>query len=189
MTKPKIQYRRDLWRLFTHIPIDQLGGAAEVGVAEGNFSEDMLSWSIKFPFVHMVDRWRHIPNAKGDSNKPQEWHDNNYGKAVARTAKFGARASVLKCESAEAASLVGDRHMSLVYIDADHSYFGVRADIRVWYPKLKAGGVMAFHDYENSAYGVKKAVEEFCHHRNIEIFLLPEDKEEDAGAYFYVDTV
>lgn len=35
----------------------------------------------------------------------------------------------------------------LVFIDGDHQYDGVLADIKVWPEKVKSGGVFACHDY------------------------------------------
>ena len=35
----------------------------------------------------------------------------------------------------------------LVFIDADHSYEAVKQDIANWKPKIKAGGILAGHDY------------------------------------------
>jgi predicted O-methyltransferase YrrM len=35
----------------------------------------------------------------------------------------------------------------LIYIDGDHRYDGVRNDIRVWLPRVRHGGILAFHDY------------------------------------------
>ncbi len=182
----KIQYRRDLWQLFKDVPTDELGGAAEIGVAEGNFSEDILRWPVKFPFFYMVDRWKCMPGFKGDSAQPQIWHDKNYHRASTRVARF-ARAVILKEESKTAAERICDRSLSLVYVDADHSYQGVMSDIRSWFPKLKRGGYMAFHDFESAAYGVKQAVTEFCKEMSFTIYLLAEDKPEDAGAYFQRD--
>jgi len=49
----------------------------------------------------------------------------------------------------------------LIFIDAGHEYKDVMTDITNWLPKLKKGGIMAFHDYANPDYpGVQKAVEE-----------------------------
>jgi hypothetical protein len=184
---PEIRYRRDLWQLFADVPLGELGGAAEIGVAEGNFSEDIFKWPIQFPFVYLVDRWRCMSDLKGDSAQPQIWHDKNYYRVVLRTARFASRVVILKNESDLAAYAVQNRSLHLVYVDADHSYQGVMGDIRAWFPKLKQGGVMAFHDYQNSAYGVKRAVDGFCEEMRFTVFELPEDKAEDAGAYFQCD--
>lgn len=39
--------------------------------------------------------------------------------------------------------------VDMVYVDGDHSYVAVLEDIEVWWPNLKRGGIMAFHDYVN----------------------------------------
>jgi predicted O-methyltransferase YrrM len=61
--------------------------------------------------------------------------------------------------SVEAAGLVADGSCDFVFIDADHTYEAVRADIAAWRSKVKAGGILAGHDwcvYED----VRKAVTE-----------------------------
>lgn len=38
--------------------------------------------------------------------------------------------------------------IDLLFIDGDHSYQGVKDDIKVWFPHVKeGGGIIAFHDY------------------------------------------
>ena len=62
-------------------------------------------------------------------------------------------------ESVLAASLVPDQKLDFVFIDADHRFEAVVADIRAWLPKVKVGGVLAGHDwctYES----VRRAVEQ-----------------------------
>lgn len=179
-TTSPIRHRRDLWQVLT-VP----GDAAELGVAEGCFARDMLDWPYKFPRVYLVDRWCCVPWQKGDSANPQSWHEANLRAAQARVKPFGDRAVFLRGNSADMAKSVPNGSLTLINIDGDHSYSGVLADIFAWYPKLKTGGIMAFHDYENPSYGVKQAVAEFCK-GTYEIHLLPEDKEEDAGAYFRI---
>lgn len=66
----------------------------------------------------------------------------------------------LVMDSLSAAKLFFDDTVSFVFIDADHSYEAVKADIHTWLPKLKKGCVMCGHDYTKKEYGVKKAVKE-----------------------------
>lgn len=182
-----VRHRRDLWRLVTASGLR--GNAAEIGVAEGYFSADILSWPCEFPRVYMVDRWACNAGQKGDGGFNQSWHDSNRRQAQGRVAKFGDRAVILQGDSHLMAAHVPNQSLALVYIDGDHSYDGVMRDIQAWFGKLVDGGIMAFHDYEAPEYGVKQAVKEFCNRTRHHIHLLPEDNLADAGAYFYVDPV
>lgn len=48
-----------------------------------------------------------------------------------------------------------------LYVDADHSYDGVAADLRAWLPKLRPGGLILGDDYGSDMYpGVKQAWDE-----------------------------
>jgi predicted O-methyltransferase YrrM len=67
---------------------------------------------------------------------------------------------VVKMPSVEAAALLPDKSLGFVFIDAAHDYNNVFADINAWLPKVRAGGVIAGHDYIYSPFGVKKAVDE-----------------------------
>lgn len=177
-----INYRRDLWKI---IPVSG-GRAAEIGVAEGFFSAEMLSWPVNFEKVYMVDRWRCVPSQRGDASNSQEWHDKNYADAMARVAKFGERAVPLRGDSAQMSLLVKPGTLHFINVDGDHTEDGVISDIVHWLPKLVKGGIMAFHDYEAPQYGVKRAVTKFAHANNLDIHLLCEDKPEDAGAYIII---
>jgi predicted O-methyltransferase YrrM len=58
--------------------------------------------------------------------------------------------------------------VDMVYIDGDHRYEAVKVDILTWIPKVKTGGIIAFHDYilnpKPSIKGnVAKAVKELVH--------------------------
>ena len=70
-------------------------------------------------------------------------------------------AHMLVGRTVDAALSFQDEGIDLIFIDADHSYDGVMADIRAWMPKMKPGSIMAGHDYGDSNHpGVKKAVDE-----------------------------
>lgn len=68
-------------------------------------------------------------------------------------------------DSVKAASEWKHGKISLLFIDGDHSYPGCKRDIDAWYPHMKEGGVMFFHDCDESSPGVMWAVSEFvCTH-------------------------
>lgn len=53
------------------------------------------------------------------------------------------------------------RQFDIIFIDADHSYESVKADIEAWMPCLRDGGVMIGHDYRTHQFpGLTKAVQE-----------------------------
>ncbi len=174
-----IQYRRQLVDLLRHLNLPLIG--SELGVAEGNFSRDLLEAGIDKLFL--VDVWNHLPKVKGDGNSPQAWHNQNYDQTKAKVKPYYDKVTFLRGRTVDMADKVEDESLSLLYIDADHSYQGVMNDLVTWVPKVVKGGVVALHDYENENYGVKEAVQEFCKGK-YQIHLLPEDKKEDAGAYF-----
>lgn len=60
--------------------------------------------------------------------------------------------------SIEAAALFPDASCDVVWIDADHSYEAVKADIAAWLPKVKVGGYLGGDDW--AFRGVRAAVSE-----------------------------
>lgn len=150
-----IKHRIELVGLLKQFGVS--GPVVEVGVAEGLFSKDLLDAGVDF--LHMVDNWATIPGIRGDGNFPQEWHDANYKKAYENVSHH-SNFEMMKMLSQQASVLFQDGSLAMVYHDADHSYKGVRNDIKAWWNKVKPGGIMAFHDYFMPEYGVRKAVEE-----------------------------
>lgn len=53
----------------------------------------------------------------------------------------------IKSDSMTAVKNYQDRSLDFVFIDANHSYDCVVADIKAWLPKIKHFGVLAGHDY------------------------------------------
>lgn len=48
----------------------------------------------------------------------------------------------------EAAAHFPDESVDVVFVDADHEYPAVKADILTWWPKLRPGGFMAGDDFQ-----------------------------------------
>lgn len=71
------------------------------------------------------------------------------------------RVEVMEMDSLEAAAWIGrhrGRCLDLVFLDADHSYEAVAADIQAWAPLVKPGGILCGHDINWP--GVSRAVRE-----------------------------
>lgn len=173
-----IRYRRELYKLLPNV-----GQAvcAEIGVAEGYNSAEMLSWGIKK--LYMIDAWETMSHLRGDAASPQDWHNANYEAAMERVKRYQDRYEVLRGPSARMAEMIPDDSLDLTHIDGDHSYEGVMADLVAYWPKMKRGGIISGHDYMAAQYGVREAVRDFT--KDIHVHVLPEDKMEDAGFYFY----
>lgn len=170
-----IKYRSDLYKI-----IDLSLPGVELGVAEGNFSRDMLNWGIAK--LYSVDAWTRL-NQRGDGGFDQQWHDDNYVNTVKLLSQFGERSVIIKGLTYEVAQQFEDNHFGIVYLDADHSYEGVIRDLQAWFPKVVCGGIIASHDFYDIGYGVKKAFEDFTQNR-FELQIIPENKLDDAGCYF-----
>jgi glycosyltransferase involved in cell wall biosynthesis len=54
-------------------------------------------------------------------------------------------------ESIRASCLFPDAGVDFCFIDGDHSYESVTADLTAWWPKIKPGGIIAGHDYRQQA--------------------------------------
>ena len=103
----------------------------------------------------MVDSW--LPQVE----QPQRYidtQDDNALKNRAQCANHRQQAytragerefNILNMSSLQAAEIIKDETFDLVFIDADHSYGGVKEDIAAWMPKVKPGGWLGGHDYRN----------------------------------------
>ena len=63
-------------------------------------------------------------------------------------------------DSVAVAAQFNPQSCGFVFIDAEHTYEAVKADIAAWKPKVKKGGILAGHDYEQGWQGVIQAVDE-----------------------------
>lgn len=77
---------------------------------------------------------------------------------------------IIKSDSSEAAKLFEDESIDFLFIDANHTYEGVKLDLESWYPKVKKGGIISGHDYIHHWEGLVKAVNEFFGTINLTIF-------------------
>lgn len=149
----------------------------EVGVHKGKFFDKLISID---PEEYVgVDIW--------DDYDPSLYFyalHRGYNKAglkkayrnlVRVSAKYNGRVRFIKRLSVEACHLFEDEYFDFIYLDADHSYEGVKKDLEAWWPKVKYGGILAGHDYmkdyidkEGQKYGVYRAVNEFVKDKKLE---------------------
>jgi predicted O-methyltransferase YrrM len=137
------------------------GVGAEIGVQRGFFSKH-LSKDYKGTIV-CVDIW-------DDEQIFQEAKNNLTGQMF--HLKQGLSVDVSKKTT--------DESLDWVYVDADHSYEGIKSDLKCWYPKVRKGGIISGHDYfdgerQNVNFQVKKAVDEFAKEKRKKVETTTDD--------------
>ena len=157
-------------RMRWHAIIDRCPDAktgAELGVFEGTLSYALLK---RLPDLqlYMIDRWTpynpeeiaRTPNSKMPK-RPKSYFDAAYKSAVSVARKYKDRGHIIRRSTLDAVWYVPDG-LDFVFVDADHSYQGCRADILAWKPKIKRGGWILGHDYGSDKRhpDVRRAVDE-----------------------------
>ena len=140
----------------------------ELGIWKGKMSQKLLEL---IPNLHliMVDRWECPPpddsfyqSGSQIALVNQEVFDAAFEEAMERTNPYASRCDVYRMLSVQAAAEIKDDSLDFVFIDGDHSYEGVKADIQAWYPKVKEKSWISGHDWGKLNKGnVEKAVREF----------------------------
>ena len=147
----------------------ELTQGAEIGVGTGPTTNALLS---RFPDLHWlaVDSWpAGLPLHYGGELSAEQQSER---RALFMRVKerHGARLDLLELPSLDAAPLINDGALDLVFIDADHSYEGCKADIIAWRPKLRPGGWLMGHDYCPKNFpGVVQAVDELVPGAKIDV--------------------
>lgn len=143
--------RADLARLFAEKGYRR---GAEIGVAEGKFSE-VLCRQIPGLDLTCVDPWRKYPsNLRGGA---QEQHDWNLVKAKERLSPYDV--TFVQAMSLDAVRDVPFNALDFVYIDAHHSFDWVVQDLIEWSKRVRSGGIVSGHDFYHFRWaGVVEAV-------------------------------
>lgn len=157
-----------------------LGEGVEVGVAAGEFSRTILDvWEGRR--LHLVDPWRHLPNYVDLTNVSDAAHEELFRSLPQRLASHRDRYRIHRMLSQQAAQSFDDLSLDFVYIDAEHTCEAVRNDLALWYPKVRAGGILAGHDFVDGSlpegrFGVRKAVLEFEQQKGLRVAVTAENE-------------
>ena len=123
------------------IEIGSYIGASTLMIAKGLNNESIL---------YCIDTWENDAMSEGKWDTLAVFKKN--------TETIAQKIILVKLKSLEASINFSDK-IDFIFIDGDHSYEGVKADVNAWFPKLKSGGIIAMHDI-GWADGVLKVVEE-----------------------------
>ena len=126
------------------------GAGAELGVAAGDFSDDILRHCPAVTLLWSIDRW-------------SDHHDlAEYWRAAGRLAAYGERSRVRRCTFTEAAAQIPDGSLDWCYIDGyAHTGQDGGQTLEEWWPKLRRGGIFGGHDYHPDWPATAAAVDAF----------------------------
>lgn len=114
--------------------------------------------------LYAIDTFKGDPGICVSKEKQDEVQtDTVYKEFLTNTADYGFL-KIVRATSEEASHQFQNESLDWVFIDADHSYDAVCADVHAWFPKLKFGGLLAGHDYGNVAVtrAVDRMFKKFC---------------------------
>jgi GR25 family glycosyltransferase involved in LPS biosynthesis len=156
---------------------------AEIGVFKGDFASVLLKTNPSH--LYLVDIWEPKPVVSGDvdGNNVERYNGADLYKHVCNKFRFNGNVSIHRQLSFEFLRALPDNSLDAVYIDADHSYEGVKKDLELSLYKVKKYGLIMGHDYEMNMkkakntydFGVKRAVDEFCKKYSLSIYAKAND--------------
>lgn len=158
------------------------GEVAEVGVAEGLLSREILA-TVAPARLHLIDSWKHEDSDAyaTDPNNVLDTEQENRCQEILKTfagAIADGTVQIHRDRSVNAAKTFTDGQLDWVYVDALHTFDGVTADLEAYFPKVKGDGFILGHDYtnhpraEHMKFGVVEAVNEFVARHNLEFVAL-----------------
>lgn len=162
----KNRVEKRYWWLIKTISHNGYTRGAEIGCANGATTYRLLRYCGSL-HLYAVDKWEKVdggahagePGASVEGAGCENW-DPVRGRAIfdKATRPYRRRLTVLKGDSVEMAEHVKDGSLDFIFIDADHRYPAVIADLAAWVPKLRPGGLLSGHDIHLE--GVLRAVRE-----------------------------
>jgi hypothetical protein len=148
---------------------------AEIGVWKGDHAERILR-TLEPRMLLLVDRWaaddpgghyaqyimRHRGKAAHDRWIQTDWQ-GMYESVLRRFESRGGQVVTHRADSMYADAVCVDDSLDFAYIDGGHDYLSVSIDLDVWWPKVRSGGVIAGHDYDEAKHpDVFAAVNDFA---------------------------
>jgi hypothetical protein len=151
------------------------GVGAELGVAEGDFSAQLLD-VCRPRKLYLGDAWQSAEHAYGA--RAWEGVRRRFAPEIA-----SGRAEVRRGLSWDVLAGLPPDSLDWVYIDAAHDFDSVRRDLEAAESRVKRGGFIAGHDYTTwsmpgpQRFGVVEAVNAFCVRRNWRLVCLSHESD------------
>jgi len=150
-----MQFRYDI--LIEKIQANNLKVGVEVGVKRGQNIAKIVQACPDFLF-HAVDPWDPKLQYYWWGKGAQQVNERFFNKVLQKYPK-----NIIKHKgySLPVSAEFENESVDLIFLDGDHEYDGLKADIEAWLPKLRVGGFLAGHDYGHAKFpGMKKCVDD-----------------------------
>ena len=137
-----LRNRADMAQLIVHMDARNV---CEIGVKEGGNFNNLLAPCVSHAVA--IDIWQETGKRSENDDSCNGFSLETQHKRMLDWARQDSRIRVIRDWSLNAVKLFKDGFFDFCYIDADHTEEAVYADLCAWYPKVRAGGVLAGHDY------------------------------------------
>lgn len=107
----------------------------------------------------VVDTWKGTLNEDVHQQDPDVVNDRLFEVFLENMKPVEGHYNPIRMTSVEAAGLYENASLDFVFIDGDHTYEGVKADLIAWKDKIRPGGIIAGHDF-SPGNSVDQAVKE-----------------------------
>ena len=163
----------------------------EVGVLAGSHLKFMVNEDIDLCVG--IDVWGLYPtNIKMYDQKLWK-KESFYNRLLRWEKKQSFEVQLIRDFSHNAVEKFENNYFDYIYLDADHSYEATWSDMQRWWPKVKSGGILGGHDYNQGfideygyKYGVYEAVHSFINQHKDKIILMHVIKEEPASSFYII---
>ena len=164
-----LKYVLDRYEMLSLFPKKSI--CAEIGVASGNYSQDILR-IVQPQKLHLIDMW-------GSERYGED--KMHIVKTIFSNQIRDNQIVLNRGLSTEVLQTFDNAYFDWVYIDSDHSYETTKQELELCMEKVKPEGIIAGHDYcignwdTGLKYGVIEAVYEFCLKHDWELVFITSD--------------
>lgn len=147
---------------------------AEIGVFFGTNARRMFK-KLNVEKMFLIDPYKKYSDYEKEKNVVR-FLPSSFKPALIVLKKYIHRIVPLQMTSEDAVDLIPN-DLDMVYIDGNHAYDYVKKDIELYYPKVKAGGIIGGHDIDGNENGedVRRAVFEFADKNNLSVHVNKPD--------------
>ena len=131
---------KDIPKLFAELNFKE---GAEIGVYRGSYSKSLLKYNPKLHLIG-VDLWESYPGFKDFEKNDLK---DAYNEALKNVEGYNCQ--MIKGWSEEVVKTIPDESLDFVFIDCNHAYEYVVWDIANWSKKVKKGGIIYGHDFDD----------------------------------------